>query len=218
MRTNILLAAVLSFASLAALADAPAPQVPPDKVVQQTATSMFDMVNAKKAELQKNPQELYDEVGKILLPHFDFQRASLLVLGQYARGASDAQKKGFQDAFYKYLVHGYSDALLKGNYSEHNVQVEPYRAGSDAGKATVKTKVMRENAPPVQVDYVLINENGEWKAIDVVIEGISYVLNYRNQFGPEIQKNGLDALIKRLNDDAARGQVEQPGKTQASGG
>ena len=52
MRTNILLAAVLSFASLAALADAPAPQVPPDKVVQQTATSMFDMVNAKKAELQ----------------------------------------------------------------------------------------------------------------------------------------------------------------------
>jgi phospholipid transport system substrate-binding protein len=218
MRSQLLLAAVLSFASLAALADAPAPQAPPDQVVQQTAKSMFDMVTSKKAELQKNPQELYEEVGKILLPHFDFQRASLLVLGQYGRGASDAQKKAFQDAFYKYLVHGYSDALLKGNYSEHNVQVEPYRAGSDASKATVKTKVLRENAPPVQVDYVLVNENGEWKAIDVVIEGISYVLNYRNQFGPEIQKNGLDALIKRLNDDAARGQVQQPAKTPGSGG
>src|SRR6185312_6943506 len=219
MRSKLLLAAVFSFASLAALADAPAPQPGPDQVVQQTAKAMCDMVNSKKAELQKNPSELYDEVGKILLPHFDFQTASLLVLGKYGRNASDAQKKAFQDAFYKYLVHGYSDALLKGNYSEHNVQVEPYRAGSESnGVATVRTKVMRENAPPVQVDYKLKNENGEWKAIDVVIEGISYVLNYRNQFGPEIQKNGLDALIKRLNDDAATGKVEQPSKQPGSGG
>lgn len=198
-----------------ASADGPAPQLAPDQVVQQTAKSMFDTVNGKKDELQKNPQELYDTIGKILLPHFDFQRASLLVLGQYARGASDAQKKAFQDAFYKYLVHGYSDALLKGNYSQDSVQVEPYRPGSESGGvATVKTKVLRGNGtPPVQVDYKLINENGEWKAIDVVIEGISYVLNYRNQFGPEIQQKGLDALIKRLNDDADKGTVEQPGKT-----
>ncbi|HEX2668496.1 MAG TPA: ABC transporter substrate-binding protein [Gammaproteobacteria bacterium] len=214
MRTKILLAAVISFASFAALADSPAPSTAPDQVVQQTAKAMFDMVNSKKAELEKNPQELYDQVGKILLPHFDFQRASLLVLGQYGRSANDAQKKAFQDAFYRYLVHGYSDALLKGNYSERNVQVEPFRAGSDSSRAYVKTKVMREGAPPVQVDYWLQNENGDWKAFDVVIEGISYVLNYRNQFGPEIQKNGLDALIKRLNSDADKGIVQAPaGKT-----
>lgn len=222
MRRTILktlFAAVISLASLAALADTAAPQAGPDQVVKDTAKAMFDMVNSKKSELQKNPNELYDEVGKILLPHFDFQTASLLVLGQYSRGASDAQKKAFQDAFYKYLVHGYSDALLKGNYSENNVQVEPYRTGSESnGIATVRTKVMRENAPPVQVDYKLKNETGGWKAIDVVIEGISYVLNYRNQFGPEIQKNGLDALIKRLNDDAAKGKVEEPGKQPGTNG
>lgn len=217
MMRKILLAAVISLASLAALADdAPAAATTPDKVVQDTAKAMFEAVNSKKAELQKNPNELYDLVGKILLPHFDFPRASQLVLGQYWRTASDAQKKAFQDAFYKYLVHGYSDALVHGNYSEHNVQVEPYRPGSDPNKAYVKTKVLRDNAPPVEVDYWLLNEQGQWKAFDVIIEGISYVLNYRNQFGPEIQQNGLDELIKRLNSDAEKGIVKTPapaGKT-----
>lgn len=213
--TRLLSGTFLLLVAGLASADGPAPQMAPDQVVQQTAQSLFDSVNGKQAELQKNPQELYDMVGKILLPHFDFQRASLLVLGQYARGASDAQKKAFQEAFYKYLVHGYSDALLKGKYSRDNVQVEPYRVGSESGGvATVKTKVVRgDGSPPVQVDYKMINENGEWKAIDVVIEGISYVLNYRNQFGPEIQQKGLDALIKRLSDDADKGAVEQPGKS-----
>ena len=46
---------------------------------------------------------------------------------------------------------------------------------------------MRKTPAPVEVDYVLTNKSGRWKAFDVTIEGISYVLNYRDQFGPEIQ-------------------------------
>lgn len=202
-------AALLLAAGLPAFADAPAAQLPPDQLVQQTATSMLDAVSSRKAELQKDPQELYELVGNTLLPHFDFVRASQLVLGLNWRNATDAQKKAFQDAFYKYLVHSYADALLKGNYSGHNIQVAPWR---DDGKPTqtVKTKVLREDGPPVQVDYVLESTPQGWKAFDVVIEGISYVLNYRNQFAPEIQQKGLDELIKRLNDDADKGSVAKP--------
>ncbi len=200
------LAALLLAASLPASAAAP---LPPDQLVQQTATSMLDAVASRKAELQKDPQALYKLVGDTLLPHFDFVRASQLVLGLSWRNASDAQKKAFQDAFYKYLVHSYADALLKGNYSGHNIQVAPWR---DDGKPTqtVHTKVLREDGPPVQVDYVLEQTPDGWKAFDVVIEGISYVLNYRNQFAPEIQQKGLDELIKRLNDDADKGAVAKP--------
>ena len=161
---------------------------------------------------QKNPQELYSVVGDILLPRFDFEYASRLVLGQAWRNATPEQRKAFQDAFYKYLVHSYADALLKGNYTQNNVQVSPWQQGADASQARVRTKVLRDNGAPVEVDYVLTNKSGSWKAFDVTIEGISYVLNYRNQFGPEVQKSGLDELIKRLNTESANGTVQAPSK------
>ena len=73
---KLILAFVLSFLSVTALADvaAPAASTPPDQVIQQTAKDVFDSVNAKKAELQKDPNQLYDLIGKILLPRFDFAR------------------------------------------------------------------------------------------------------------------------------------------------
>ena len=210
MRNKLILGLVLFLLSITALADgaaAPAAATTPDQVVQQTAKEVFDTVNSKKAELQKDPQQLYAIVSKILLPRFDFALSSQLVLGQAWRTATPEQRKAFQDAFFKYLTRSYADALVKGNYSERNVQVEPFRAGSDPDRATVRTKVLPNSGQPVEVDYVLRKEDGGWKAFDVVIEGISYVHNYHDQFGPEIQKSGLDALIKRLSTSKAPNAV-----------
>jgi len=209
MRSKLLIGLVLSFLSLGAMADAAAiaASTPPDQVVQQTAKDVFDQVSAKKADLEKNPQDLYDLVGNILLPRFDFALASQLVLGQNWRTATPEQRKAFQDAFFKYLTRSYADALVKGNYSERNIQVEPYRPGSDPDRATVRTKVLPNSGQPVEVDYVLRKEDSGWKAFDVVIEGISYVHNYHDQFAPEVQKDGLDALIKRLSTSKAPNAV-----------
>ncbi|HSN16902.1 MAG TPA: ABC transporter substrate-binding protein, partial [Gammaproteobacteria bacterium] len=110
-------------------------------------------------------------------------------------------------AFYSYLIRSYADALVKGNYSDRNVQVQPYRPGSDPNRAQVMTKVMPPNGQPIEVDFQLRNEKGEWKAFDVVIEGISYVQSYRGQFGPEIQAKGLDELIQRLKTTKAPNAV-----------
>ena len=176
MRNSLFIGVFLFAATFAAAVPATDTDTAPDQIVQQTAKDLFAAVNSNKAELQKNPQELYDLVGKILLPHFDFEMASRLVLGQAWRNASEAQRKAFQEAFYKYLVHSYADALLKGNYSDNNVQVSPWQQGADPSQARVRTKVTRQNGQPVEVDYVMSNKTGSWKAFDVTIEGISYVL------------------------------------------
>ena len=211
MRSKLFIGLVFSLLSFGAFADGAtppaAPAMSPDQVVQQTAKEVFDQVNANKAELQKDPEDLYEMVGKVLLPRFDFALTSQLVLGQAWRTATPEQKKAFQDAFFKYLTRSYANALVKGNYSEHNIQVEPFRPSSDPDRATVRTKVLPNSGQPVEVDYVLRNESGQWKAFDVVIEGISYVHNYHDQFSPEIQKDGLDALIKRLSTSKAPNAV-----------
>ena len=217
MRSKLILGLILSFLSFTALADgaaapAAAAGASPDQVVQQTAKDVFDTVNSKKAELQKDPSQLYAMVSKILLPRFDFTLTSQLVLGQAWRTATAEQRKAFQDAFFNYLTHSYADALVKGNYSERNVKVEPYRPGSEPDRAMVKTQVQLSGSQPVEVDYVLRNESGQWKAFDVIIEGISYVHSYHDQFAPEIQKSGLDELIKRLSTSKAPNAVTAPAK------
>jgi phospholipid transport system substrate-binding protein len=57
----------------------------------------------------------------------------------------------------------------------------------------------------VPVDYAFRKtKEGEWKAYDVIIEGISYVTNYRNQVAQEISKSSIDALTTRLETQGAK--------------
>ncbi|MDE2070266.1 MAG: ABC transporter substrate-binding protein [Gammaproteobacteria bacterium] len=185
---------------------------PPDQVVKQTAQEILTEVSSNRVEYARDPAKLYAMVGKVLLPHFDFDYASRLVLGLYWRSATPAQRKAFENAFYHFLVNSYANGLLHGNYSARNLKVEPWRGSASDTRAMVQTQVLRANAPPVQVDYAMVRTPEGWKAFDVSIEGVSYVLNYRNQFVPEIQQKGLDALIARLQADAAK----PPAKTGGS--
>lgn len=206
MRLKILyalLGLMLSSTAVLAVASKPGAMMPPDQVVRETATAMFSAIEQNRAELKKNPEELYSLIGKILLPHFDFDYASRLVLGRYWRTATAQQRKDFEDAFYKYLVHQYADGMLKGNYSDRSVKVEPWRGSDSDTRTFVRSKVLLDNGSPVQVDYAMIKTKDGWKAFDVTIEGISYVMNYRNQFGPEIEQKGIDEVIKKLNSDAS---------------
>jgi len=211
MRTQLLSTVILLAAALPAWAADPAPTVPPDQVVQTSAKQLLTTVAAKRDDLKAHPEELYDIAQKDLLPYFDFDYASRLVLGLAWRNATPDQRKAFQDAFIKYLVHSYADGLLKGNFSDRDLQVAPWNGQVTDNRTVVKTKVLRANAQPVEVDYQMRSTPQGWKAFDVTIEGISYVLNYRNQFGPEIQAKGIDELIKRLNDESSHPAAPQGG-------
>jgi phospholipid transport system substrate-binding protein len=212
MRNKLLLTAILLLMTLPAWAGTdPTAPLPPDQVVQQTSKALLDEISAKREELKAHPEKLYDIAQHDLLPYFDFDYASRLVLGPAWRNATADQRKAFQDAFIKYLVRSYADAVVKGNFSERDLQVEPWKGVAGDNRTTVKTKVLRANAQPVEVDYQMHSTKDGWKAFDVTIEGISYVLNYQNQFRPEIQAKGLDELIKRLNDDAVKGPANGSG-------
>ena len=212
MRSKLLLTLILLVAALPAWASDPAPAVPPDQVVQTSAKQLLTTVAAKRDDLKAHPEKLYDIAQQDLVPYFDFDYASRLVLGAAWRTASADQRKAFQDAFIRYLVRSYADGLLKGNYSDRDLQVQPWNGLVTDNRTVVKTKVLRANAQPVEVDYQMRSTAQGWKAFDVTIEGISYVLNYRNQFGPEIQAKGIDELIKRLNDDSSQPAPQSGGQ------
>jgi phospholipid transport system substrate-binding protein len=169
----------------------------PEQVVQKIADDLANSIGARREELKKDHEKLISEIDDILLPHFDIDYASILVLGQSARSASPEQRSRFAKAFYNSIAHRYAEGLL--NYTRGNVRVLPFKGELNDKRTIVRTEVVLDDGKTVAVDYAFRKSTGdEWKAYDVIIEGISYITNYRNQVAAEIKATSLDALIQRL--------------------
>ncbi|HEU0277296.1 MAG TPA: ABC transporter substrate-binding protein [Rhodanobacteraceae bacterium] len=174
----------------------------PQQIVQSIADQLGTAIQGHQAELQQNPQQAIALINRIVLPHFDTDYASLLVLGRYARQATPAQRVAFAKAFYNALTHRYAEGLVA--YTRGSVKVLPSDGPLDQQRTIVRTQVMLSSGKALSVDYAFRRTaSGQWKAYDVIIEGISYITNYRNQVAAEIQKEGIDGLIKSLQTQGA---------------
>jgi phospholipid transport system substrate-binding protein len=207
MMTKLILAAVLALASLGAAA-----QQSPDEFVREAAELLDQAVSERKEELASDRQALYKLIDEILLPRFDQRYAAQLVLGRHWRTASEEQRKQFIGAFYHSLLRQYSDGLLEFDLSQ--LQFQPYRGDPSKDRTVVRTVVTLDDGTEAPVDYGLIKRDSGWQLFDVTIEGISYVRNFRAEFNSEIQATSLDAVIKRLQREAA-GKGEDAAKAVA---
>ena len=201
-----------AFAQLAA--PQAAAQQTPEQVVQEIAHQLDTAVAGHKAELQQNREKLVGIINQVFLPHFDVDYAAILVLGQHAREATPDQRARFAKVFYNSITHRYAEGLL--SYTNGAVKVLPFAGDLNAKRSLVRTQVATGDGKTVSVDFAFRKTaSGEWKAYDVVIEGISYITNYRNQVDAEIRKVGLDQLIKNLQtqgDQALKAMEQQGGK------
>jgi phospholipid transport system substrate-binding protein len=184
----------------AADANTPAPAAVdasgPSQLIESSANVLLSGIDARRAEFRKDPTGLYDLVDTTLLPNFDTPYAAQLVLGKHWRAATPAQRKRFVDAFYKSLLYTYGDAMV--DFTADRLRVLPTKVAATDERATVRTEIKRSNGTKVAVNYSMRKTNGAWKAWDVVIDGISYVKSYREDYGAEVDQKGLDAVISRL--------------------
>jgi phospholipid transport system substrate-binding protein len=188
---------LVAMAAMWSAVPAQAAEQKPEQVVQTIADELATSIGDRREELKKDHDRLIREIDAILLPHFDIDYASLLVLGRNARAASPAQRSRFAKAFYNSIAHRYAEGLL--NYTRGNVRVLPFNGELNDKRTIVRTQVILDDGKTVAVDYAFRKSSGgDWKAYDVIIEGISYITNYRNQVAAEIQATSLDALIVRL--------------------
>lgn len=182
---------------------APAVVATPEQVVEGIAHDLNVEVAGHQAELAKNKEKLISVINQIFLPHFDVNYASILVLGMHARTATPEQRAEFAQAFYNSITRRYAEGLL--DYTKGSVRVLPFNGALNDQRTVVRTVVTMSNGKTVSVDYAFRKtQSGEWKAYDVIIEGISYITNYRNQVDLEIRKIGLDQLIKNLQTQGAQ--------------
>lgn len=192
------------FALLLGLSTVAWAEVDPDNakiMIKDTTDQMIAALQAEETSLAEDPSKVYGLVDEIVLPNFDFERMSMLVLGKNWRKASDEQRSAFIQAFRNLLVRTYATAIAKAVIKEGGVQVsyEPVRAEQGDKWVTVKTQVKHKDNT-FSVDYNVYPDpaSSQWKVFNVVVEGISLVTNYRTEFNNDISTIGMDQLIEKI--------------------
>ena len=190
------LAKALLFALGTVLPTAHAAQSP-ELLVRETTDQVLTELSANHDAMLADPALLYNMVDAIVLPHFDFERMSKLVLGKHWKKADDAQRAGFVDEFKALLVRTYATALFE--YTDQEIVYKPFRAKEGSKRVLVETEIVPSDGPRIPIDYALSRgEDGAWRVYDIRIDEISMVTNYRSSYGKIIESKGMDSLIVML--------------------
>lgn len=175
----------------------------PNALVDQAAKQTFARLQADQAQVKSNPDHLRVIIREELLPFVDNRYAAFKVLGNQIKQTSPAQRDAFVEVFTEYMVSSYADALA--HFDKQTVKVEPGKAVS--GNITaVNVSVKEAGKPDIFLEFKLRknNKTGEWKAFDMVAEGISLLSAKQSELGGLIRQNGIDAVITQLREHNAK--------------
>ncbi len=174
----------------------------PDQVVAQTAARVAQAVADRKTELAADTCKVHALIDELLRPQFDLHAASRLILGPHWASATPEQRERFVAAFYHFLLAMHGTAVLEFRFD--TVTVLPLEEAASDVAVRVKTLMKLSDGSRYHVDYYMRPTRDDWKIVDVIAEGVSYVRTYRTDFGAEVRSRGLDALIERLAGTSAR--------------
>lgn len=191
MKTLLGLLAAFLFASTAIAAD-----LAPDVLVKNVTNEVLDAVRKDKDLQNGNSKKTLEIVETKILPHFNFQRMTQLAMGREGRQATPEQLMTLVDEFRNLLVRTYSKALTE--FRNQEITFKPLKFSPADTDVKVRTDIKQSGGKPMQLDYYLEKTAAGWKVYDVEVGGVSLITNYRSTFGQEIQKHGVDGLIRSL--------------------
>lgn len=175
----------------------------PSPLIEKTANSIFNEINARRDEIREDSAIAEQIVRTDMLPLLDAAYSARLILGREARTATPQQLEDFAQAMNEQLIKKYATGLLEYR-SREQIEVLELRGKIDPRATRVRTRFRLDSGGFALVDYVFRMTEDGWKVFDVVVEGISYVVSFKNQIQQEVRANGLDAVIERLS----RGELD----------
>ncbi|BCL77186.1 toluene tolerance family protein [Jeongeupia sp. HS-3] len=170
----------------------------PEQIVRGVSTDVLNILRQNDKDVGK----VRDQVDARVSPLADYTRMTSLAVGKYWRQATPEQQQALSREFRTMLVRTYMSALTI--YKNADVAVKGTRPGADASEQTVRTEVSIPGQKPIPLDFYFEKSGNNWKVFDIAVDGISFTVNNRNQFGAVIRKDGIDGLIKTLSDRNAK--------------
>lgn len=191
LKTNI--RSFLAVSAFALIGAATGAEAPPEVEIKATTDEVL-AVMARKPDARA----LSELAEAKVVPHFDFQRMTQLAAGRVWNQANPTQQQAMTQEFQHLLVRTYTRALASTQHDKANVAVQPSRTDPAGSEATVRTTVTEPGRKPIAINYRMEKNGSGWKVVDVVVENISLVTNYRDWFASQAQAGGVDGVIKAL--------------------
>jgi len=179
----------------------------PDALVKSVTLEIVELI-AKDKEIKADSRaKLIQLIDAKVVPHFNFASMTALSMGQNWNKATPEQKKRLTAEFRTLLVRTYASALAA--YSSQKFDFRPLRAKPTDTDVLVQVRVLQPGAQPVPIDYSMEKTAAGWKVYDVMVGGVSLVVNYRTEFSNAVRSSGIDGLIKDLQ---AKNRTLEPEK------
>lgn len=197
MFKRLMMVALLVIAPLSAATAAD--QTNPYKLMDEAAQKTFDRLKNEQPQIRANPDYLRTIVDQELLPYVQVKYAGALVLGQYYKSATPAQREAYFAAFREYLKQAYGQALAM--YHGQTYQIAPEQPLGDKTIVPIRVTIIDPNGrPPVRLDFQWRknSQTGNWQAYDMIAEGVSMITTKQNEWGTLLRTKGIDGLTAQL--------------------
>lgn len=176
----------------------------PQAVVQTAISGLTDRLTKEKPNLKNNSKLLHTIIEENITPYVDIDGIARGVMGQYYRQANDQQKTQFIGVFKESLIRTYANGLAA--YNNQKVVVKPYKPGNDPKKAQVDVEVTGDSGTVYPVTFQMRQDaQGNWKAQNLLLNGINLGLTFRNQFTAAVNANNgsIDKAIANWAPDTS---------------
>ncbi|WP_298581516.1 ABC transporter substrate-binding protein [uncultured Luteimonas sp.] len=199
-----LAATVLAAAPVLSFAQAQTPpaaaanmQGSPSELVLENTRRVLETLESRRAEFTRDRAALQRFVSGEFDSMFDRDYAARQVLGRHGRGASDADIKAFGDALADNLMRRYGSSLIDFN-TRLRVRIKSETALPRGLGVKVSSELLRQGGEPIPVDYLMRRAGGGWRVFDVMVEGVSFVQTFRQQFDSELQRKSIAQVASEL--------------------
>lgn len=185
-----------SFAGPATAANPASALASAEITVREALQSLSGMVSDCRLQLAADPVALRGIIDHHLRPRADVLYAGQLILGRHWSEAEPEQRRRFAEALYGTLANRYASGLLL--LTGRNVAVVGSNETGDQGPVQVELRIQTGLASPLPV-FLQLRLGGErWRIFDARWEGQSYVLSLRHAVSQQIWRDGIEAVIRRL--------------------
>lgn len=168
----------------------------PQKIIMETIDKGFAVLKEPSLKGDDKTEERRKRLWAEISPIFNFEEMSKRALGQHWSKRSPEEKKEFVELFTNIL----KDAYIGKTDTYSGEKIVLLGEKQDSKYANVQTKLITNKGTDTSVDYHMLNNQGKWKIYDVIIEGVSLVNNYRNQFNNILIKSSYEDLILRIKE------------------
>ena len=171
--------------------------------VKATVNEVISILKDKKGDRDTR----WKQIAKVINDAFDFRSMSQSVLSTNWRKASLEERERFTEFFSQYIEETYRSKIEA--YTDQKVH---YGDETIKGNRAVVETLIITSSTQIPVNFKLKNNDGEWYAYDVIIEGVSLVSNYRSTFATIVKNEGMDGLLSNIQSRIDKYKAEQAKK------